>query len=192
MNFKDMNISTRLTWAFGLMVSLILLLGGVTLSKEGVMQNSLTDVVERRLKIAIDLGKVRNEINVQARATRNMVLVRQPEAVKKEMERIQTSGKTVGELLDRVGERVLSEQGREIHARTVKLRDQYREMGDNFTGMVTSGRRDEAIDLLMERVRPVQDAYLATIGEQTRYQIENLQSSAAAAEDAARSIQITV
>ena len=192
MNFDDMKISTRLTLAFAIMVLLIVSLGGLTLWKQAAVQASLHDITQRRMPVLKDLGSLRDQINLQARATRNMVLVSKPEALSAEMDRIQGSRKTITDILGRLDRSIHSEKGREALARIQALREKYRGMVDRHMGLINQGRKDDAVTLLLEELRPVQNAYFAAIEEETSVQDANADKAGKGAEEAVAAIQITV
>ncbi|PHM21732.1 MAG: methyl-accepting chemotaxis protein [Curvibacter sp. PD_MW3] len=187
-----MKISHRLVLGFSIIILMLLALGFITLQKEAVMQDSLTDVVERRWPLATKLDQIRDQINLQARINRNMVLVRTPEEVRKEMDRIPPSRKTAGELLDQIGGLITSEKGKEIHARTLGIRVKFREQTDRYMELVAQGRKDDAIAVLLGDLRVVQNAYMAVLTEQAKYQIENMNVATKEAESAAVAIKMTV
>ena len=192
MNLKDMKISHRLVLGFGIMIAMLLTLGITTLRNEGVMEARLQNVVGQRLQLAIKLGQLRDQINLQARVNRNMVLVRTPAEVRKELDRIAPSRKTMGELLEQVGQLLKSDQGRAIHARTLELQAKYREQTDRYMELVAQDRREDAITLLLTEVRKAQDAYMGVLAEQTQLQIKGLNQESHEAEAAAATIKLTV
>src|SRR5574343_218955 len=147
MNFRAMKIST------------LLVLGGVTLWKEGVMQASLTDLTERRMPLLRNLGEARDQINLQAQAARNLVLTDKPEEVKADIERIYAAAKTLGGALDALDKEIRSPQGREALAKVFALRTQYRDAMERYMGLAAKGDRDTALAVLFQEVRPIQTNY---------------------------------
>ena len=100
MSLKDTRISTRLMLGFGLLALLIALTGGIAVVKVDAMSDSFETVVNDRVPRVIALFEVKGEINLIARATRNMVLVRDTADVKKEAARIDVARKKIDERLN--------------------------------------------------------------------------------------------
>lgn len=95
MNFNDMKISTRLILGFGVLALLIALMGGIALVKTSVVDEDLEKLVENQIPKVITLFEVKGEINLVARATRNLVITSDPGEIPKEVARIQEARKHI-------------------------------------------------------------------------------------------------
>src|SRR3990167_5038147 len=109
MNLSDTRISTRLLFGFGVLALLIALMGGLSMVKVGAIGDSLDTVVNDRVPRVIALFEVKGEVNLIARATRNMILVRDTADVKKEAARIEVARKQIDERLKTLGAQVESD-----------------------------------------------------------------------------------
>ncbi len=192
MNFKDMKISTRLALGFGVVVLLLTVLGGVTLVKDAAMEAAVEDIAQRRMPTMVELGRLRDEANVQARSARNMVLMNRPSDVKAEEERVQTSRKKAEEIYAQLDRQIKSQEGRALLADMQTARGKYGEELNRFLALVAQGKRDEAVLALYESLRPVQLAYFKLIDDQSALQTRIAESSVDGARAAAKAIQITV
>ena len=189
---NHMTIATRLKLAFGWMLLMILLMGTVNLHKTNAMQAALNEVTERRMVTQAELGKFNNEVNVQARALRNMVLFKEADTVKAENQRILLSRQQISEISDRLDQLITSEQGRAALADMVARRDKYRAEVDAFLALVAAGRRDEATNFLLGQLRPVQTALFAAVEEQARIQDAMTTQSVEQAEEAVLAIKTSI
>ena len=187
MNTKDMKISHRLVLAFAIMMLLLISMGVLTLSKVSTMRESLTDITQRRMVLLKELGQLRDETSLQARLTRNLVLVK-PDAVKVEIDRIQASSKTVAEIMGRIEKMILSTRGKTLLERIVEARGKYRDTGNRYIGLVTQGHKDEAIAFLLDTVHKTQTDYLSAVEEQVKYQNSYAEKAAETAESAVQDI----
>ncbi len=189
---NNMTIATRLKLAFGWMLLMILLMGTVNLHKTNAMQAALNEVTERRMVTQAELGKFNNEVNVQARALRNMVLFKEADTVKAENQRILLSRQQISEISDRLDQLITSEQGRAALADMVARRDKYRDEVDAFLALVAADRRDEATNFLIGQLRPVQTALFAAVEEQARIQDAMTTQSVEQAEEAVLAIKTSI
>lgn len=78
MSLNHAKVSTKLAIAFGVMVLLLVMLGIFIFSMATNIKHAMLDIAERRTPIIRDLGYLRDEINLQARLTRNLVILTEP------------------------------------------------------------------------------------------------------------------
>ena len=192
MSFSDMKISTRLKLAFSLIALMLILMGSITLLQTSKLHDSLIDVTERRMEILRDLGHLRDEINHQARASRNVALMTKAGDIRQELEQIQSSRKAVDEIMARLDKDIHSEKGRKVLARMVELRKDYKTHTDRYLALIEQEKKEEAISLLLDDVRPIQLAYFEAIKEETSNQDETTAQASHDAEAAAGAIEMTV
>lgn len=191
MSFNKSKISTKLGIAFGVMVLLLMMLGGLMLSMTANIERSVLDIADRRTPIIKDLGNLRDEINLQARLTRNMVIFTEQAAIEQAGQRIASSRQTVTEILKRLDELILSEEGRNLEAKIIELRGKFRDSTDHFLEAVKQGNRDEAVKILTNDVRPIQEPYFAAIEAQSKFQYVKLRQSEEQAASAISTMKIT-
>ncbi|MFM1906432.1 MAG: hypothetical protein RLZZ591_109 [Pseudomonadota bacterium] len=192
MNFSDMRISTRLKLAFSLIALMLIFMGGTTLWRANTLHESLLDITERRIEILRDLGHLRDEINHQARASRNVALMSKADDIRLELEQVQASRKAVDTIMARLDKDIHSTEGREVLARMVKLRQEYKTHTDSYLALIEQGKKDEAIALLLDDVRPIQLAYFRAIEDETKNQDDSTATASRDAQAAADAIEMTV
>ncbi len=189
---NNMTIAARLRLAFGLMALMTILMGAINLYKTSALQTALTEVTEHRMVIQAELGKLNNEIHIQARELRNMVLFQDADAIKTEGQNILVSRKRVNEISARLDQLITSEKGRTGLAEIVSRRDKYQAEVDAFLALVADGKRDEAVAALIEQIRPAQNALFAAIQEEAKTQDEMTAESVAQAENAVLAIKANI
>ncbi len=189
---NNMTIAARLRLAFGLMVLMTIFMGAMSLYKTSALQQALDEVIGHRMVIQAELGKLNNEINLQARVLRNMVLFKEADAVQAESQRILASRKQVSEISAQLDRLITSDKGRAGLAEIVTHRDKYRAEVDAFLALVADGKRDEAVTALLGQLRSAQTALLAAIQEEGKIQDEMTAASVAQAEDAVLAIKASI
>ena len=181
MNLNDMKISTRLAFAFGLMVVMLFALGVLTVVNMNRLQSDVDDLVKRRIVIVKQLAALKEEANLQARAARNMALFTKPEIVLGEREKIVASRARATEVYQTLNGLILSGAGRELLEQMERARDPYANAVQHFLQLVEQGNRDGAVSHLLEGVRPKQLEYFQMIDRQSELQSKR---AAEAGEDA--------
>ncbi|MDD2729181.1 methyl-accepting chemotaxis protein [Malikia sp.] len=188
---NNMTIATRLRLAFGLMVLMTVFMGAMNLYKTHTMQQTLDVVIEQRMVIQAGLGQYNNEVNLQARALRNMVIFKEANAIQDEVRRVLASRKQITEIGAQLDQLVTSTKGRAALAEIVARRDRYDSEIDAFLALVADGRRDEAIAFLTGKIIPVHITFFDAIQEEIRIQDEMKAESVAQAEDAVLAIKVS-
>ena len=91
-----LKIATQLILGFGALALLIAILGGTTIYKVSDVNAGFQDVTQHDLPKVIALYEIQGNINVIARALRNIALLSEPTAVKSETARVHESRKNIG------------------------------------------------------------------------------------------------
>jgi phosphoglycerate-specific signal transduction histidine kinase len=95
-----LNISTRLAVAFGAMVLLLVVMGGVSLLRSASQRTALNDVLQTRIPITRSMGVLADGVNVQAIQFRNLALTTSEEIVKRSIDQIATSRTSVARQME--------------------------------------------------------------------------------------------
>ncbi len=108
MNLNDLKISHRLTLGFGLLALIIALMGLFSIMKVGEVQSDLKLTTGDRMPKVLSLYEVQNQINLVARATRNMLILSDAAQIKSERERVESARKAISERLDKLQDEITS------------------------------------------------------------------------------------
>ncbi len=184
MNLKDLKISTRLSLGFGLLALLIALMGAIASVKIHGVGESFDLVVKDQVPKVISLFEVEGDINVVARAARNMVILSDPAEIKKEEARIVAARKTITEKLDLLAKEVRSDSGKAALAKVNETRARYLPVLQKFIDLANTGKNDEGKALLMGEMRQAQNAYFAALDAMIKHQDDSMDEAAKSATDA--------
>ena len=187
MSLKDLKISTRLILGFGLLALLIALLGGIASVRISGIGESFDLVVRDKVPKVITLFEVEGDINVVARATRNMLILSDPAEIKKEEARIVAARKTISEKLDLLTKEVQSDSGKAVLAKVTEARARYLPALQKFVELVNAGKNDEGKALLMGEMRVAQNAYFGALDAMIKHQDDAMDVAAKSATDAVSS-----
>ena len=163
MSLKNYRISTQLGFAFGMFALLIALLGGLAILKTQRMSDSVSYIMDDRFPAFVDVNNLRNEANLQARVTRNILLMTRVDDIKKERDAAIESRKRVDAISERLDKSIVSDKGKTIYATLIEHKRAWRREGNAFFALVEEGKKAEAGEFLLTVVRPVQLTYFADI-----------------------------
>lgn len=183
MKLKNMKISLKLGLAFGLMALLLGIVAFVAKSGMNRIQGSLELIVEDRFPKTVMANNIIKQINLVARAQRNILLMSSPETVKKEINTIETAEQIVTEEIEKLHKAIRSDQGKELLKRVVDLRGAYLPGQQEVVKLGLEGKKAEATEVLYSKVRPTQLAYFQAVEEIIKYQTELMTEAGVAGEN---------
>jgi methyl-accepting chemotaxis protein len=179
MNFSDMKISTRLILGFGMMAMLIALMGFITVSKITGVDERFSQVNNDLTPKVVSLYEIQKNLNVVARATRNMILVSGPDEIQKETGRISVARKDIGERMSKLEADIKSDAGKVGFSKLVEARAKYVVAVNQFLELASASKIDEAKTLLLGDMRTAQQSYFDALDSQIKLQ-DNMMDKAAA------------
>ena len=192
MNLNDMKISTRLTFGFGAMALLIALLGAIALFEVNRISLSFDAVAKDRLPKAVASYEVEGDINLIARAMRNMVILSEAAEVEKEAARIALASKDIDARLDRLVATVQSDAGKAMLAKVTEARARYQPIQRKFVELAATGKTAASEALLLGDLRAAEQNYFDAIDGLLKFLNERMDSSALEVSAAVASMKLLV
>ena len=185
--FKNLRIGVRLGLGFGLI--LVLLIGMSTLSflRVGSLESELNDMVNDKFPKTVWANEIGDQINVIARALRNSLLVNKPDDVQKELNRVGEARKAINENLEKLEKSIHSEEGKKQVAKLQEARRIFVADQDKFFELQKANKRDEAIDLMVTKMRKTQADYIKAVNDLVDFQSDLMKKTGKEASDMAQS-----
>jgi methyl-accepting chemotaxis protein len=182
--FRNLKVGTRLALGFGtvgLLLVAIVLLGIRSLAS--VSDNVDEMVKDKYPKVVISYDMI-GSINEIAMSMRNVVLRRDADATRRELVDIDTARRSILADIDKLKKTVKSAQGRQLLDTVLERRQQYVGTQEQFVRLAGEARYDEARDLVVGQMQPLQEAYIHAIEKMVEHQSESMERSGlSAAED---------
>ncbi len=185
---RNMKIGQRLALGFGAVLLLMVCCGTFALVKMAGIEEQLDQIVHDRWPKTSCADGIKDNINLAARALRNLILFNDPAEVQKEHRRIQdareANNKYIGELNRTVttkGERAHLQKVMDAHAR-------YIEKQATLLKLIDAGNRDKAKGELITTFRPLQTAYFEASDGLIQYEAQLMDR---AGDEAANSYRIS-
>jgi methyl-accepting chemotaxis protein len=182
MDMRDMKITTRLKLGFGLLALLIALVSGTAIFKLNQVQENFALVLKDRYPKVEKLHEVNDNINQIARSMRNMLLMTDPADIQRERSTVEQARKEITADLDELANAITSEKGKAGMKDIADARSAYVPGQTRFLELAANGKTDDARDLLLTEVRPLQLAYMKAVNQAIDFQTELMTQSGQAAE----------
>lgn len=160
---KNMRIGQRLGLAFGAMVLLMFVMAIASLVALRQIDGNLNDVIDDRYVKVRRVTGIFEELNLQARNARNALLL--PDAAQRatELQSLRNSTERATEHYEALIPTVKDPQAKLALDEALTSRSAYKGHLDVYVQHIEAARMDEARTTLLERLRPVQLAYFASL-----------------------------
>ena len=189
MNIKDAQISLKLGLSYGILVLLMILIGAFSWLKLSSIGTSFEAVTDNRLPKVVSVYEIRENINISARAMRNMLLWTDATQIEAEKSRITASQHQIDERLNKLVQTVVSGAGQQTLDKVVQLRKPYDAAQSKFLELVAGGNKEEATRLLLTDVRNTQGAYFTATEDMLNFLRARMDESGTQAHAAIRDSQ---
>ncbi|GFE62758.1 methyl-accepting chemotaxis protein [Geobacter sp. AOG2] len=167
---KNMKIGGRLTFGFGIIVALLVIMFGLSLFRLGSLNHEIDDLIHDKLVKSNLAGDLQDQVNVIARASRNIILLDDQKDIDKEEARIQEARKKSVDDITKLDKMIASDTGKALMKKVNEDREPYRQSTELLEKTALAGKKAEARVVLFEKVRPAQSAYMDSLQKLVDYQ----------------------
>ncbi len=163
--FKDMKIGVRLGLGFGLVLVLLAVISAVSFMRVGQISGQIDDLVNDKFPKTVIANDIIDDVNTIARALRNSLLVNSASDRQKELDRVEKARVEIVEGFDKLEKVIRSEEGKKALARALDARKVFVADQNKFLALQKDGKRDEAIEYMVNTMRKTQGEYIAAVAE---------------------------
>ncbi|MFZ6870932.1 methyl-accepting chemotaxis protein [Undibacterium sp. Di27W] len=178
MNIVNLKIGQRLYLGFSVIICLLLVVVAIGISRLTLLNSEIDLTVNDRYKKIYLLNQAINNVNLQARNLRNILLMSDFADIKKEMDSIQKSSAEISLEIDKLSTSIHNPKAKELLKLMLEQRALYIPSRDKMVQLVASGNKEAAHDLLFKEVRPRQLAYQDAMEALIKFQEELMAESA--------------
>lgn len=175
-----MKISTRLASGFSLLILLFILCTGIALNALSKASDGMSDAVNVKMKKYQLVLEMRGSLRDMAIAVRNIAILRDAEASKKEWDRLQeqkslyiTNRQKLVELMNTDS----THGGREVLSRITEAEAAALSTLEQAGQLGIASQDQQAGEYLLKVARPAQNALLTALNDMTQIQRKNTESS---------------
>jgi methyl-accepting chemotaxis protein len=187
MKIADIKIGHRLTFAFSLTVLVLALVVSVGTTKLNLISSEINLTISDRYGKISQLSAIKDAINQQARSLRNILLMSEPDQLKTEIDLIESTTKKVTADLDKLGASLKVPQAQQLYKSIVEARAKFGPGRDQLVSLVKEGKKEYAIILLYQEVRPAQQVFFTELDKLIAFEVELMRTSGASANETAHS-----
>jgi len=184
---NNLKIGTRLATGFAITVIIIVALAALGINRISTINGEISLLVHDRFPKTVWANEIIDNVNLAARVVRNAVILKNEEDIRKEMERIAEARKVVGDRMDKLEQALDSDKAKEQFKSVKEARTAYVTDLNAFLDLQKSGKKEEAIALLLGSMRHSQNGYLTTVADLIKFQTEQMEQSGKDAEALAAS-----
>ncbi len=173
-----LHIGARLGWAFGFILVLSAIVVTFGISRLSDISSSLTLIRSDRVPKVVKLAEITDNLNLIARELRNTLIWDDPAKVASALDEADKARQTIAKIIDALTPTITSDEGRKRLATLTEARSAYVPLQQQFMDFVRAGKPAEAEQLLAERLRPAQLAYMKALDGLKDLQIELVDKAA--------------
>ena len=167
---KNLRIGTRLGLAFALIALLMLgmaLIAGTSLKSVRTDMDLVLNDRYAKVKLVNDIG---DDVNLQARIVRNLVILESEAQREEEIKSLMASRERLAKNYEDLGSRINTPTGRTLFDKLQEERKAYVAAQNDFLKLAKSDDLAAAKAVLLDTLRPRQLAYMKQLGEMTDFQ----------------------
>jgi methyl-accepting chemotaxis protein len=180
---KNLKIGVRLGLGFAIIVVLMLVVGGYSIIKINQLDTIVNSLVEDKYPKTVMLNEMKGNINVIARALRNLLLLDDKEEIRKETQRILDAREAIGSRVEQLAKVVRSDTGKAFLKELVDARSAYVGAQKTIIGLIEANDKENARKELFTTVRKSQTAYFTAIDKMIEYQSKEVEKAGKAVDD---------
>ena len=182
---KNMKIGTRLILAFGLVLLMLLVNGGIAYRMIEGLSDDITTLAEDRMPKVELANEVIDNINIIARVLRNIVIDTSKETQQAELLRLEKARETIGKDIETLKKTSKSKEGLAKVQTLSEDRAAYIEVTNRYVELVKAGDLDKAKAMLLTSLRAVQSKYFTACEDLISFQTKLAQAAAKEADASA-------
>ncbi len=170
MKINNLKIGTRLALGFGIVTLLMIAQGSIGIYRMAEIERSLDHIVnDSNLKIKA-VSEMRQDVMVDAMATRNIALMTKEEEISAEIDRIADAREDYQLNLDNLNNQVKTDSGKANLAKIESARAISVSLADKAVALAREGKQADAAAVLMTEVLPNQKKWISALEEMVRRQ----------------------
>lgn len=160
---RNLKIRTRLILGYVIVIGLLLGITAIATVNLKEIHSGTETIVKKRYPNIQLAQEVRHEVSAMDVAMRNMLLVDDNAALRKEIENFKARKQITSEILTRIGQQMGTERGRNQFRQIVSARDVFDGTAAAFITLVASDQKEAARVLLQTRLSKDQANYVESL-----------------------------
>jgi methyl-accepting chemotaxis protein len=184
---KNLRIGTKIGIGYGITILFLIIVSVIAVTRLGSLSDEIGLMINDRYPKVVLVTETNDALNLVARSTRNLLIIKDEEGIGKELERIADARKVISVNFDKLDQSLKDVQSRQLLDKVKDARKAYVADLEQFLTQIKTGRREEATVFLLGEIRRSQADYFATLNALTEFQQNLMQDSGHLANDLANS-----
>jgi len=188
MRITNLKIGVRLGLGFAILVMLLIATGFLGGNRLASLNGEMSMVVNETYPKTVYANDIIIQENLIIRATRNLLLMSDPEQIKAQSAIFPPAFQAVATDMDKLDKGIKSERGRELFKEIQRSRTEYVAASDQVLKNIAAGEKDKALALLFAGgTFDLQQKYMKSLTELIKYQDKLMKDAGALVEQQYRS-----
>ncbi len=192
MNIMKMSIGKRLTFGFGFVIALLIILASLAYIRIASLTGEVTLMVKDRYPKTVIANKIKADLNEVSRNMLSVLIMTDPGQIKKELQNIGQKSADNNAAIDALDKIITDPVGREYLKEIVAIRDGFLPSQTSFVGLINEDKKDDAMVKFMFALRPKQTKYYAVLDKFIAHQNTQMEQSGQDSTKAANSTEILI
>ncbi|RFB68592.1 MULTISPECIES: methyl-accepting chemotaxis protein [unclassified Herbaspirillum] len=170
MNLSALKVSSRLYLGFGLLLVLLLGIAVFSYTRLSSLNDNVNFLVSDRYAKTVLVDSISNNVNLIARAVRNVALSTDESVISQEMDRIKKAREESNATLRKLDAVIPSEKGKALMSALKQSSVEYYVEQENLLALLAKGNADEARKQIFGAMRTKQTAMFGALKQLSDYQ----------------------
>ena len=159
MNINNLRIGQRLAIGFGVVISLLVLLAGLSYTRLASLNDEMDALIHQRYANTVRANAIKADVNEATRGMLSVLVMSDPDQVRKELENARVKSAHAGAAVAALARTTRDAEGARILASLGTIQGKFLPAQESFTQLVLDERKDEAMVKFMFSLRPQQAKY---------------------------------
>ncbi len=177
MHIKNLLIWQRLALGFGVVILLLMLLAGLSYLRIGALNSEVDLIVNDRYPNTATANKIKADINDVARSMLNILIMTDPDQIKKELANIDEVTAINNEAIANLEKSIVDKKGHDALQEIILIRNKFAPLQTKFVNLIKEDRKDDALTKFMFSVRPNQAKYFTALDNFLAYQNSQMEQA---------------
>ncbi len=192
MNLSNMRIGQRLALGFGLVILMMLAMSLIGTTRIGRVSGSVSTMANELYPKTVMVNTVKGALNETARSMRNLLIMSTTTELAAEFATIDKAEKVIDDTLTRFAAATHTSDGKRLLKLALDARQKYTPVLNNFIKLVKDGQGEQAKDLVLPELAPLQLQYFQTLDGLIQYQSALMERAGKDAEAISQSTRLSM
>ena len=191
-NINNLRIGQRLAIGFGVVISLLVLLAGLSYGRLASLDAEMSHLVKVRYANTVSANTIQADVNEATRGMLGVLVMADTEQIRKELENASRKSASASAAVARLVQSTRDAEGAKILEAIAQIQAKFLPAQEAFGKLVLEDRKDEAMVKFMFSLRPQQAKYFEQLDHYIAYQNAAMSQAGEAAGAVTRRTQLLV